>query len=157
MKLHDTLSGLALLILALIIAINSAGFPEVPGQQIVPAVYPSVLATLLALCAVVLIIRARLPAPGQAWLQLGAWLQSPVHRRNFVLTITCLLFYILASELLGFLLCGVLILCVMFRALSVKPSHIVPLAIGITLLIHTLFYKGLRVPLPWGVFSPLQW
>jgi putative tricarboxylic transport membrane protein len=157
MKLHDTLSGFVLLILALIIAINSAGFPEIPGQQIGPAVFPRALAALLALCAVLLIIRARLPAPGQAWVQLGAWLQSPVHRRNFVITLACLLFYIVASELLGFLLCGVLILCVMFRALSVKSAHIVPLAIGITLLIHTLFYKGLRVPLPWGVLSPLQW
>jgi putative tricarboxylic transport membrane protein len=120
-------------------------------------VFPRALAALLALCAVLLIIRARLPAPGQAWVQLGAWLQSPVHRRNFVITLACLLFYIVASELLGFLLCSVLILCVMFRALSVKPLHIVPLAVGITLLIHTLFYKGLRVPLPWGVLSPLQW
>jgi putative tricarboxylic transport membrane protein len=157
MKLHDTLSGLALLILALIIAINSAGFPEIPGQQIGPAVFPRALAALLALCAVLLIFRARLPAPGQAWVQLGAWLQSPVHRRNFVITLACLVFYIVASELLGFLLCSVLILCVMFHELSVKPSHIVPIALGVTLLIHTLFYKGLRVPLPWGVLSPLQW
>jgi putative tricarboxylic transport membrane protein len=157
MKLHDTLSGLVLLVLALIIAINSADFPEIPGQQIGPAVFPRALAALLALCALSLIIRARLPAPGQAWVQLGAWLQSPVHRLNFVITLACLLFFILASDLLGFLLSGVLILCVMFRALSVKPSHIVPLAVGITLLIHTLFYKGLRVPLPWGVLSPLQW
>jgi putative tricarboxylic transport membrane protein len=157
MKLHDTLSGLALLILALIIAINSAGFPEIPGQQIGPAVFPRALAALLALCAMLLIFRARLPAPGQAWVQLGAWLQSPVHRRNFVITLACLVFYIVASELLGFLLCSVLILCVMFRALSVKPSHIVPIALGVTLLIHTLFYKGLRVPLPWGVISPIQW
>jgi putative tricarboxylic transport membrane protein len=157
MKLHDTLSGLALLILALIIAINSAGFPEIPGQQIGPAVFPRALAALLALCAMLLIFRARLPAPGQAWVQLGAWLQSPVHRRNFVITLACLVFYIVASELLGFLLCSVLILCVMFHALSVKPSHIVPIALGVTLLIHTLFYKGLRVPLPWGVLSPIQW
>ena len=157
MKLHDTLSGLALLILALIIAINSAGFPEIPGQQIGPAVFPRALAALLALCAVLLIFRARLPAPGQAWVQLGAWLQSPVHRRNFVITLACLVFYIVASELLGFLLCSVLILCVMFHALSVKPSHIVPIALGVTLLIHTLFYKGLRVPLPWGVLSRIQW
>ena len=157
MKLHDTLSGLALLILALIIAINSAGFPEIPGQQIGPAVFPSVLATLLAVCACLLIVRGRLPGAGQVWVQLGAWVQSPAHRRNFVITIACLLFYVLASEWLGFLLCGLLILCVMFRALSVKPSHIVPIALGVTLLIHTLFYKGLRVPLPWGVLSPIQW
>ena len=56
MKLHDTLSGFVLLILALIIAINSAGFPEIPGQQIGPAVFPRALAALLALCAVLLII-----------------------------------------------------------------------------------------------------
>ena len=157
MKLHDTLSGLALLIIALLVALNTADFPEIPGQQIGPAVFPRILAALLALCAGLLMVRARLPARDQAWVQLGAWLQSPVHRRNFVITITCLLFYVLASELLGFLVCGLLILCVMFRALSVKPIHILPIAIGITLLIHTLFYKGLRVPLPWGVLSPLQW
>jgi putative tricarboxylic transport membrane protein len=157
MKLHDTLSGLALLIIALLVALNTADFPEIPGQQIGPAVFPRILAGLLALCAGLLMVRARLPARDQAWVQLGAWLQSPVHRRNFVITITCLLFYVLVSELLGFLVCGLLILCVMFRALSVKPMHILPIAIGITLLIHTLFYKGLRVPLPWGVLSPLQW
>jgi putative tricarboxylic transport membrane protein len=157
MKLHDTLSGLALLIIALLVALNTADFPEIPGQQIGPAVFPRILAGLLALCAGLLMVRARLPARDQAWVQLGAWLQSPVHRRNFVITVACLLFYVLASELLGFLVCGLLILCVMFRALSVKPMHILPIAIGITLLIHTLFYKGLRVPLPWGVLSPLQW
>ena len=157
MKLHDTLSGLALLIIALLVALNTADFPEIPGQQIGPAVFPRILAALLALCAGLLMVRARLPARDQAWVQLGAWLQSPAHRRNFVITITCLLFYVLASELLGFLVCGLLILCVMFRSLSVKPVHILPIAIGITLLIHTLFYKGLRVPLPWGVLSPLQW
>jgi putative tricarboxylic transport membrane protein len=157
MKLHDTLSGLALLIIALLVALNTADFPEIPGQQIGPAVFPRILAALLALCAGLLMVRARLPARDQAWVQLGAWLQSPVHRRNFVITVACLLFYVLASELLGFLVCGLLILCVMFRALSVKPMHILPIAIGITLLIHTLFYKGLRVPLPWGVLSPLQW
>lgn len=157
MKLHDTLSGLALLILALLIGWHAGSFPNVPGQQIGPAVFPKILASLLALCALLLILRGRQAATDQAWVQLGAWLQSPRHRRNFLVTLACLLFYVLVSEFLGFLLCGVLILCVMFYALSVKTSRIVPLALGITLLIHTLFYKGLRVPLPWGVLSPMQW
>ncbi|MFM7631958.1 MAG: tripartite tricarboxylate transporter TctB family protein [Betaproteobacteria bacterium] len=73
------------------------------------------------------------------------------------MTLACLVFYMLASEFLGFLLCGVAILSVMFYALAVQPSRIAPLAVGLTLLIHTLFYKGLRVPLPWGVLSPIQW
>lgn len=157
MKLHDTLSGLALLLLALLIGWNASGFPEVPGQQIGPAVFPKALAALLALCAVLLILRGRQATTEQAWVQLGAWLQSPLHRRNFLITLACLVFYVLASDFLGFLLCGIAILSVMFYALAVQPSRIAPLAVGLTLLIHTLFYKGLRVPLPWGVLSPIQW
>ncbi|MFM7226323.1 MAG: tripartite tricarboxylate transporter TctB family protein [Betaproteobacteria bacterium] len=157
MKLHDTLSGLALLLLALLIGWNASGFPEVPGQQIGPAVFPKALAALLALCAVLLILRGRQATTEQAWVQLGTWLQSPLHRRNFLITLACLVFYVLASDFLGFLLCGIAILSVMFYALAVQPSRIAPLAVGLTLLIHTLFYKGLRVPLPWGVLSPIQW
>jgi putative tricarboxylic transport membrane protein len=157
MKLHDTLSGLVLLVLALLIGWNASGFPEVPGQQIGPAVFPKALAGLLALCAALLILRGRQANSEQPWVQLGAWLQSPLHRRNFLITLACLMFYVMASEFLGFLLCSVAILLAMFYALSVQPTRIFPLAIGVTLLIHTLFYKGLRVPLPWGVLSPIQW
>ena len=157
MKLHDTLSGLALLVLALLVALNASGFPEIPGQQIGPAVFPKVLAGLLAVCALLLIVRGGLTNHSTPWLTLGEWLRSSTHRRNFLLTLGCLLFYVLASELLGFLLCGVLILAVMFGALAVKASRILPLACGLTLLIHTLFYLGLRVPLPWGVLIPIQW
>ena len=157
MKLHDTVSGCGLLVLALLVMLNASGFPEVPGQQIGPAVFPTVLATLMAVCAVLLIVRGGLPSPQQPWARMGAWVQSPLHRRNFLITLACLVFYVLASEMLGFLLCGVLILCAMFVALSVKPARILPVALAVTLVIHTLFYKGLRVPLPWGVFSAWQW
>jgi putative tricarboxylic transport membrane protein len=27
----------------------------------------------------------------------------------------------------------------------------------VTLVVHTIFYKALRVPLPWGVLMPIQW
>ena len=52
---------------------------------------------------------------------------------------------------------GTAVSAVMFGALAVKASRILPLACGLTLLIHTLFYLGLRVPLPWGVLIPIQW
>jgi putative tricarboxylic transport membrane protein len=66
-------------------------------------------------------------------------------------------FYLLAAEKLGFLPTGVLILSVMFAAMTVPRARILPLALLITLLIHTVFYKALRVPLPWGVLQPWQW
>jgi putative tricarboxylic transport membrane protein len=33
----------------------------------------------------------------------------------------------------------------------------VPVAILATLLVHLVFYKFLRVPLPWGLLLPVAW
>jgi putative tricarboxylic transport membrane protein len=32
-----------------------------------------------------------------------------------------------------------------------------PVALASALLIHTIFYKLLKVPLPWGILTPLAW
>ena len=44
-----------------------------------------------------------------------------------------------------------------FLAFSVRVQLVLPLALLVTLVIHAAFYKGLRVPLPWGILQPLQW
>lgn len=157
MKFNDAVSGAALLALALAIFLNVSGFPAIPGQSVGPGVFPGLLALLLAICAVLLIIKGWAAARHEAWVEVGDWMKSPVHLRNFAITIGSLMFYIFASETVGFLLCGVAILAAMFWALSVRRPLILPLAALITLVIHTVFYKGLRVPLPWGVLAPLQW
>jgi len=40
---------------------------------------------------------------------------------------------------------------------GVRARWIVPLALASTLVIHTAFYKLLRVPLPWGLLQPMLW
>jgi len=157
MKFHDTFSGAVLLLLALAILFNVSSFPNIPGQNIGPAAFPGLLAGLLAVCAVLLIIKGLRTQRSLPWIVWGEWMRSGYHLRNFLITVGCLLFYILASEALGFLICSVTVLAVMFWALQVRGRLIFPLALGITLLIHTIFYKGLRVPLPWGVMLPWQW
>ena len=71
--------------------------------------------------------------------------------RNFAITIAGLAFYILAAEKLGFLLCGSAMLAALFWSLRVRPALILPIAVISTFVIHGIFYKGLRVPLPWGI------
>jgi putative tricarboxylic transport membrane protein len=165
MKFSDAISGGVLLALAVAILFNVRTFPAIPGQNIGPSAFPGLLATLLAVCAVILIVkglreriasgRAGLPAGG--WITPGEWLRSPRHAGNFALTVGVLLFYILLSDKLGFLICGVILLGALFWKLRVRPVLIAPIAIVATLLIHTIFYKGLRVPLPWGVLLPIAW
>jgi putative tricarboxylic transport membrane protein len=91
----------------------------------------------------------------QGVIAVGAWLSSPRHVRNFLLAVGALIFYIVAAERLGFLICGTIILSSLFLTLRVRPVLAAPLAVLLPLLIHVMFYKLLRVPLPWGVLPPL--
>lgn len=157
MKINDALSGALLLALALAILVNIQSFPKIPGQSLGPSAFPGLLAVLLAGCAIALIVRGLRERAGADWYTSGLWLRSPHHLTNFLLTIGVLLFYILLADKLGFVICGIAILGSMFWKLRVRPALIAPLAIGVTLLIHTIFYKGLRVPLPWGILLPVAW
>ncbi len=155
MKFNDAVSGALLLALAVAILFNVSVFPTIPGQNVGPSLFPSVLASLLAVCALLLIREGH--SSTQPWCELGEWMRSAHHLRNFLLTLGCLLFYIVASDALGFIVCGTLILGVLFLAFSVRVQLVLPLALLVTLVIHAAFYKGLRVPLPWGILQPLQW
>lgn len=158
MKFNDAVSGGVLLALAVAVLVNIQSFPKIPGQNIGPGAFPGLIAVLLAGCAVVLIVKGlRAKVAHEPWVVPGAWLKSPVHLRNFLVTVGCLAFYVVAADRLGFLVCAVLILCAMFLTLGVRRGLIVPIAIGVALVIHTIFYKGLRVPLPWGVLMPVAW
>ena len=48
-------------------------------------------------------------------------------------------------------------LAALFAVLQVRARWILPLAIVLTLVIHTAFYKLLKVPLPWGLLQPVLW
>jgi putative tricarboxylic transport membrane protein len=157
MKFNDTLIGAALLALALTILSTVQTYPVIPGQNIGPGAFPGLLATLLAICAVLLIFKGIKAKQHESWIEIGGWMKSWFHLRNFLVTVGCLLFYIYTSDKLGFLITAVTITAVMFWALEVRRKLIFPIAIIVALVIHTIFYKGLRVPLPWGLLTPIQW
>ena len=154
MKFNDAVLGFVFLALSIAVLVTVQGYPKIPGQSIGPGAFPGLIAVLLGGCSVALIWRGfRDKTPLVA---VGAWLRSPEHVRNFLLTCGGLLFYIFAADTLGFLICGALILVCLFLTLKVKPAVAVPLALFLPVLIHLIFYKLLRVPLPWGVL-PVLW
>ena len=157
MKFNDAISGAALLALAIAILFNIQSFPRIPGQSIGPSAFPGLLAGLLAICAVILIVNGLRDRAAASWITPGAWLRSRRHTGNFLLTVGVLLFYIFLSDKLGFIVCGTVLLCVLFWKLQVRTALILPIALAVTLMIHLIFYKGLRVPLPWGVLLPVAW
>ena len=157
MKFNDAISGALLLALSIAILVAIQSFPKIPGQNIGPGAFPGLLAVLLAGCSFILIFRGIKERASEPWLVFGAWLRSAPHLRSFLVTVGCLVFYILLADKLGFIICGVLILSAMMWTLKARPQIFIPVALIATLVIHTIFYKGLRVPLPWGVLMPFAW
>jgi putative tricarboxylic transport membrane protein len=153
MKLNDTVWGALLLALSFAVLWNIQSFPKIPGQSIGPAAFPGLLAVALVGCAIALIARGL--RASHARLVFGDWMRSPKHVGNFLLTVAVLLFYIFVADRLGFLITAAIILLAMFLKLGVRPKVAVPVAIATVFFIHIVFYKLLRVSLPWGVLPIL--
>jgi putative tricarboxylic transport membrane protein len=160
-KLNDAVWGALLIALGGAVLLHVQRFGTIPGQQYGPAIFPGLIAVGLAICGVLLIgsglaARARDVATAR-WVTLGPWIRSRRHVFAFALTLGVNVFYILLVDKLGFIPTGIVYLAVLFAAFGVRLRWILPLAVVMTLAIHTAFYKLLRVPLPWGVLEPYLW
>ena len=156
MKLNDAIFGFIFLSIALLILWSVRTLPTVPGQDVGPAAFPALLAVLLIVCAVLLIARGIRERLTQKWFERGRWTGSPRHVLAFALIVAGLIFYVLLADALGFFLCAIVILIALFLCLQVQATKAVPLAVVSTLVVHTIFYKFLKVPLPWGPL-PVMW
>lgn len=155
MRIHDSLIGSVLLLLSLAVLWHIQGFPPAAGQQYGPALFPGLVAIGLALSSAALIREGlRLKQP---WLALTEGLRSPRHLAAFAITLCSIVFYILLSEQLGFIVCSMVVLVALQWACGVRPLMALAVAVAATLVIHTCFYKLLKVPLPWGVLRSLAW
>jgi putative tricarboxylic transport membrane protein len=124
-----------------------------PGQKFGPAWFPGLIAVGMAICGALLIasgVRQR-----SAWFEVPDWIHSRRARAGIIALLAGLLFYVLAADVLGFLITSVVLLAVWMRLLGASWRVTLPVALIATLLMHFSFYKLLRVPLPWGVLE--QW
>jgi len=155
MRISDAIIGALLTVLGIAILVHVQGYPTIPGQKYGPALFPGLAGAGLLACGALLIRRGiRSGAPA---LVLAAWMRSPRHAANFLAVVGALVFYIAAADSLGFLLTGFLILATLFWKLGVPWKVAAPVALVATLAVHFLFYKLMRVPLPWGVLQPFAW
>jgi putative tricarboxylic transport membrane protein len=153
MRVNDTVIGSVLLLLSIAVLWHVQGFPDMPGQPYGPAVFPGVAAAGLGLCSLLLIVQGvrsgaplvqREPGPSRSVLPLAT-------------TIGGLFFYYFLVERLGFVVCAPIVLAALLWTFGVRRALIAPVALVSTLVIHTAFYKLLKVPLPWGVMQRFAW
>ena len=162
MKLDDAVWGALLALLGAAILWHVQGFPRIPGQNVGPALFPGIVAAALVVCGAVLIAkgiraRRRVGADATPWLAAPEWLRAPRQLLAFLVLVASGAFYLVAVDRLGFVLTAVVFLVALMWVLRVRLAVAVPVALVGTLVIHTAFYKLLRVPLPWGVLQGIAW
>ncbi|MEO8187135.1 MAG: tripartite tricarboxylate transporter TctB family protein [Burkholderiaceae bacterium] len=157
MKLSEAVFGLLLLALGATVIAVVASYPTIAAQRIGPALFPGLIALGLVIGGLILIVsgwRERATVP---WVQFEAWVRSPRHIAGVLCVIGSVVFYIGAVDWLGFFLTSLLILTTSFRVFGVQLGRSIVTAAIATFVIHFAFYKLLRVPLPWGVFTNFAW
>lgn len=153
MRLNDALLGALLLGFAGWVWWLTSFFPRFPGQDYGPNLFPRILAVGIGLCGAALVLRG-LRARGPL-LVIEDWVRDPARLISFLLLPAAVLAYILLSDRLGFIPTAFLLLVVLFLWFRARPVVALPVAAGMTLLVHWFFAGLMRVPLPRGILDPI--
>jgi len=156
MKVNSIGLGLIAALAAVLLGIAGWQLPN-PSRQIYgPGFFPVLLAVLLGVTSVSLIAEGARQR-GTPWVQLQPWTRSPLYLLRFAAIPAGVAFYVLGVDALGFLPTVTALLLFLFLSLGVRWPRALVVAVGAALLVHCLFYLGLRVQLPWGLLEPIRW
>lgn len=147
MRLNDKLLGIITMILGLAIIIRVQFYPSLADGQPGPALFPEVIGGLLMIVGMVLFWQAR---RSTAPLVVRLPELTAKGMGNVLFTTGAIIFYILVSQPLGFLLTSFIIMVTMMVLLKAKLTVSIPVAAGTTVCIYLIFNKMLLVPLPRG-------
>ena len=165
MRISDRWSGIGLVVLGGLAAWGGSKLPPVPGQQVGPNVFPMVVGIGLVLCGIMIALgigRSFEEAADADFVAHGGDAvseqdsSSPWYGLRALIPPLLIFFYVLASERIGFILTGAIMIFITAVALGAKPKHALPLALIAPFGVHLIFYKLLRVPLPPGLI-PTPW
>ncbi|MDR1732543.1 MAG: tripartite tricarboxylate transporter TctB family protein [Synergistaceae bacterium] len=150
MRFNDALIGIFVILFGLGIVIHVQSYPTMSGGMPGPELFPTVIGVLLMIA-------------GAVQIPTGLRSKAPLVRRlpefnlrgvcNIVLVFVGVVFYIYASEYLGFLLTAFCIVYVLMLALRGKLFLSAIIAAGAAVFAYMLFNKLLMVPLPIGLFA----
>ncbi|OAM76938.1 tripartite tricarboxylate transporter TctB family protein [Devosia elaeis] len=137
------------------IIVNTAGLAPVAHIEFGPALFPTIVGwIMIALSGLAAFDAVRGPAvetPAE-----GEEPAEPLNWHRLVLFAgfaAAPLIYVLLAPVLGFLLTMPVIVGGLAFIASGKPVRSLLLGVGLTVLLHIVFYQVLRVTLPWGVLT----
>jgi putative tricarboxylic transport membrane protein len=161
--LSDRLGGGFLALLGGFSWIFGRKLPPVPGQPVGPEAFPMWIGVALVICGMMVFFGIGRSYEVQAEADAAIYNRDIMEKEEEIITgwarfmplvpPILLLFYVFASEKLGFYLTTAVMIACLSTALKAKPRVAVALALIAPAAIHLIFYKLLRVPLPEGLLK----
>jgi putative tricarboxylic transport membrane protein len=153
-RLNDAVIGVALVLFALAIIWYTRTFPEMPGQDYGPALFPVLIGVGFMVTGAILIVSGLARFRTEPLVAGGDWLRSPPHVLSFLAVVLGLLFYILVSDWLGFIPTAALLLFGLLVLLRRgRPLSSLAIALITTFVVNYAFTQFLLVPLPLGLLQ----
>jgi putative tricarboxylic transport membrane protein len=157
MRFNDAVFGVLLIVFAIAEIVYTRTFPSLYGQAYGPDLFPVLIGVGFLITGAILTVRGLASRAGGPLVEIGAWAADRRNVVNFALVLLALLFYIAASDWLGFIPTAFIILVVLLKSFGCGLVTTVVVALLATLGIQTLFAHVLLVPLPWGLLQPVAW
>jgi hypothetical protein len=130
-------------------------FPALPGVPYGPGLFPTIIAGFMIFGGCILIFKGIREVKKSGWLTLEPWAKSPRTYFTLGLIFSALLFYILFSDQLGFLITSIIIIFSLLLWTRGRENFFSSLIISVifSLIIYLIFVKFMRVPLPGGLLQ----
>jgi len=157
MRFNDAVFGVLLIAFAIAEIVYTRTFPSLHGQAYGPDLFPVLIGVGFLITGAVLTIQGVRSRGTVRLMAVGAWAADRRNIANFALVLLALLFYIVASDWLGFVLTAFLILFVLLWSFGCRLTTSLVVATLTTLGVQALFARALLVPLPWGILQPVAW
>jgi len=152
MRVSDVISGLFIIAFSIWIIIEARSYPALPGVPYGPGLFPTVIAAAMILGGIVLVLKGGRNLKATGWYSLAPWARKGKTYVTLGLIFGTLLFYILASEKIGFLITSTVILLVLLSWTRGRRriATTIVISVGFPIVVYVLFSSILRIPLPQG-------
>lgn len=157
MRFNNVAPGVLLILFALAEIVYATSFPRLHGQNYGPDLFPTLIGIGLLVCGGILIVQGLRERGTVPMVEVGDWARDRRNVVNVILTLASIVFYIVASNTLGFIPTSLIILTLLLIRFGSTWTTAIIVALVTTFIIHTLFAKLLLVPLPWGILLPIAW